>query len=75
MASPYNQSLISMIKVEIDQAKKLREWKQREKQKNKFSLPKHSIERTVEEQNEFELGSDASMKKAASSPPIKTGSG
>jgi hypothetical protein len=63
MASPYNQSLISMIKVEIDQAKKLREWKQREKQKNKFSLPKHSIERTVDEQNVFKLGSDESVKQ------------
>ena len=32
MASPYNQSLISMIKVEVDQAKKLRDLRLKEKQ-------------------------------------------
>ena len=47
MASPYNQSLISMIKVEVDQAKKIREWKQR--QKRQFTLPKHSLEKAHEE--------------------------
>ena len=54
-----------MIKVEVDEAKKVREWRQKEKhekQKNKFTLPKHSIERSQEEQNVFKLGSDESMK-------------
>ena len=46
MASPYNQSLIAMIKVELDIAKRVKELKrqQRElnsKSKSKFSLPKH----------------------------------
>ena len=47
MASPYNQSLIAMIKVELDISRKMKELKKMEaksnhnKTKSKFSLPKH----------------------------------
>ena len=46
MTSPYNQSLIAMIKVELDIAKKLKEIKKAQNSqanitKSKFSLPKH----------------------------------
>ena len=48
MASPYNQSLIAMIKVELDIAKKVKEMKKLQLQKeqtskSKFSLPKHLV--------------------------------
>lgn len=54
-----------MIKVEIEQAKQLRQWKQQQKKNNRFSLPKHSLERSVidDEQNVFKLGSDESLKQ------------
>lgn len=46
MASPYNQSLIAMIKVEMDIAKKVKEMKkaahkEHAMSKSKFTLPKH----------------------------------
>jgi len=45
MASPYNQSLIAMIKVEFDMAKNMREVRKVQSKvegnKSKFSLPKH----------------------------------
>lgn len=46
MASPYNQSLIAMIRVELDIAKKVKEMKKAAHKehmmsKSKFSLPKH----------------------------------
>ena len=46
MASPYNQSLIAMIKVELDISRKMKELKKAQQshnatQKSKFSLPKH----------------------------------
>jgi len=45
MASPYNQSLIAMIKVELDITKKVRDLRKAQHKaencKSKFSLPKH----------------------------------
>ena len=46
MTSPYNQSLIAMIRVELDIAKKTKELKRAQQQlernsRSKFSLPKH----------------------------------
>jgi len=46
MASPYNQSLIAMIKVELDIARKVKEMKKAAHKehmmsKSKFNLPKH----------------------------------
>ena len=53
-----------MIKVEVDQAKKLRDLRHKEKQQKKFALPKHSIDKSHDEQNVFKLGSDESKKQS-----------
>lgn len=44
MTSPYNQSLIAMIQVELDYLKKLREIKKKQNQGSKYSLPKHNYQ-------------------------------